>query len=124
MARPHLQYHAVHPTQLPDGNSIAIYHPGGIDWLLDGTQVKERLLDPLGKLGTDAIEVLTRLDEPTEDPFGELRFVPEDIGLDEMFWTLDDSGFYIPVPKKLITPKLARDIAECVTEQLRWFRPA
>ncbi|GIH29811.1 hypothetical protein Aph01nite_81210 [Acrocarpospora phusangensis] len=118
-----LHYVRVSPTDLPDGEPIAVHKPGHIYWLVDGSQMAAPLLRPLGLVGDNALSSLAPLSEPTAEPFGELRLVREDIGINELEWTLDKTGFYIPVPKKLISARLVDQMMLGTNEQLRHFRP-
>jgi hypothetical protein len=92
-------------------------------WLVHGEMIERPMLDPLGRIGYHAMSRGKRKNVPSKDGWGEMRIVAEDIGLEEMHYTLTDAGYYIPVPRKLIKEPLIRELNEKGTLAMRYEEP-
>lgn len=126
MDAPPLRFFAVRPSELAyrgAGAVINIFEAGSSYWLFDGTQIRRRLLSPLKDLSSQTMTATPLRNAPSDEPWGEVRIAREDIGLDEMFWELTEHGIYIPVPRGLITDRLAAEMSALGTDALVHFDP-
>lgn len=110
-------------TDLPDGRPVTISRPDRVDWFVDGAEIDPRLLTALGRVGTQTSSMMTQLERPADEPWGDLKVVREDISVLEMAkqWTITSAGIYLPVPRTMMTARLLSDIVASCVEQMRWL---
>lgn len=96
-------------------------------WMVEGAQIKRRILGGLEIVGTRSLEMSTRQTEPSAEPWGQLLVVEEDIALHEMYWEVINDytyrGYRVVVPKGTIQDPLKRTINEDATQALRYEVP-
>lgn len=124
----YVRFTPVSPKELPPGHVAVGHHVGeGSLWKISDAQLDLRdpgLIRRLDEIGTDASRLLTALPRETPvEPWGGVRFVPCDIGIRDMWWTLAESGFLIHVPRQLMKATLREEIEAIGTDQLRYFDP-
>lgn len=112
-------------SKIPSGALASFQTPEVDTWFVDGEQIDERLPEPLCRTVWDIQSKCTFRDTPLDEPWGEVELVREDISLSEMekSWEITPHGIYVPVPKRLIKPRLAAQITSHATEHLRFIEP-
>ncbi|MEU8196377.1 hypothetical protein AB0C10_21575 [Microbispora amethystogenes] len=122
MEVPHLHFLVVPNSQIPIGSVVSVQTADADTWFIDGAQIDLRLVKPLLHVARAVQGRGTLREVPREEPWGQMRLVREDISIAEMpdSWTITEAGIYMPVPKKLITAELTREMAALGTEYLRY----
>ncbi len=92
-------------------------------WLYDGDAVDESVVRKMEAIGQHAHDRSQRRNAPS-DGWGEMMIVPDSyISPDEMHYTLTPAGYLIPVPRKLVRPRLIHDLNEMGTQAMRYVAP-
>lgn len=119
---PRLHFVLARASQIPTGSVTSVQTPERDIWVLDGAQIDERLAQRLCRVARTIQTSGILRDTPRDDPWGEMRLVREDISMEEMTesWEITPAGIYIPVPRKLATLQLIREMAAHGTEYLRY----
>ncbi|WP_157519023.1 hypothetical protein [Herbidospora mongoliensis] len=88
---------------------------------MNGEEIDERLAARFNVIGGPAQNAMEAREFPADKPFGGLVLSREDIGVDEVFYTLTSAGLHVPVPRKLITQRLIDQITVTGLERMKWY---